>query len=78
MPSEAVEAKRRIGYVPEAAALFESLTGQEFPELMGRLQDVPEHRLQFRIERFLEQFGLADDRLLRLEGYSKGMRQKCC
>ena len=76
MPSEAVEAKRRIGYVPEAAAVFESLTGQEFLELMGRLQDVPEDRLQFRIERFLEQFGLADDRLLRLEGYSKGMRQK--
>ena len=75
LPAEAVEAKQRIGYVPEAAGLFESLTGQEFLELMGRLQDVPEDRLQFRIERFLEQFGLADDGLLRLEGYSKGMRQ---
>ena len=41
MPIEAVEAKKRIGYVPEAAALFESLTGQEFLELMGRLQEVP-------------------------------------
>ena len=76
LPEEAVEAKRRIGYVPEAAALFESLTGQEFLELMGRLQDVPEERLQFRIGRFLEQFGLRDDRLRPLDGYSKGMRQK--
>lgn len=76
MPAEAVEAKKRIGYVPEAAALFESLTGQEFLELMGRLQDVPEERLQLRIGRFLEQFGLADDRLRPLDGYSKGMRQK--
>ena len=76
LPEEAVEAKRRIGYVPEAAALFESLTGQEFLELMGRLQDVPEERLQFRIGRFLEQFGLTDDRLRPLDGYSKGMRQK--
>ena len=76
LPDEAVEAKRRIGYVPEAAALFESLTGQEFLELMGRLQDVPEERLQFRIGRFLEQFGLRDDRLRPLDGYSKGMRQK--
>ena len=75
-PEEAVEAKKRIGYVPEAAALFESLTGQEFLELMGRLQDVPEDRLQFRIGRFLEQFGLTDDRLRPLDGYSKGMRQK--
>ena len=76
LPEEAVAAKRRIGYVPEAAALFESLTGQEFLELMGRLQDVPEERLQFRIGRFLEQFGLTDDRLRPLDGYSKGMRQK--
>ena len=76
LPEEAVEAKRRIGYVPEAAALFESLTGQEFLELMGRLQDVPEERLQLRIGRFLEQFGLRDDRLRPLDGYSKGMRQK--
>ena len=76
LPEEAVEAKRRIGYVPEAAALFESLTGQEFLELMGRLQDVPEERLQFRIGRFLEQLGLTDDRLRPLDGYSKGMRQK--
>jgi len=76
LPDEAVAAKRRIGYVPEAAALFESLTGQEFLELMGRLQDVPEERLQLRIGRFLEQLGLTDDRLRPLDGYSKGMRQK--
>ncbi len=76
LPDEAAEAKKRIGYVPEAAGLFESLTGQEFLELMGRLQDVPEECLQFRIGRFLEQFGLRDDRLRPLDGYSKGMRQK--
>ena len=76
MPGQAVEAKKRIGYVPEAAALFESLSGQEFLELMGRLQEVPEELLQFRIARFLEQIDLAGVRLRRLDGYSKGMRQK--
>ena len=76
MPIEAVEAKKRIGYVPEAAALFESLTGQEFLELMGRLQEVPEEILQSRIGLLLEQFDLDKDRLRRLDGYSKGMRQK--
>ena len=76
MPTEAVEAKKRIGYVPEEAALFESLTGQEFLELMGRLQEVPEEILQSRIGRFLEQFDLAKVRNRRLDGYSKGMRQK--
>lgn len=76
MPSEAVEAKKHIGYVPEEAALFESLTGQEFLELMGRLQEVPEEILQSRIGRFLEQFDLTNVRNRRLDGYSKGMRQK--
>ena len=76
MPAEAIEAKKKTGYVPEAAALFESLTGQEFLELMGRLQEVPEEILQSRIGRFLKQFDLANDRLRRLDGYSKGMRQK--
>ena len=37
LPERAVEVKQRIGYVPEAAILFESLTGQEFLELSGRL-----------------------------------------
>lgn len=76
MPGEAVEAKKRIGYVPEAAALFESLTAQEFLELMGRLQEVPEPTLQARIDLFLKHFDLAEERRRRLDGYSKGMRQK--
>ncbi len=76
MPDKAVEAKKHIGYVPEAAGLFESLTGQEFLELMGRLQDVSEERLQRRMELLLEQFGLTEDRVRPLDEYSKGMRQK--
>ena len=76
MPGESVSAKKRIGYVPESGALFESLSGQEFLELSGRLQGVPEETLQFRIEQLVENFGLATDRHDRLEGYSKGMRQK--
>ena len=76
MPAEAADAKKRIGYVPEAAGLFESLTGQEFLELVGRLQEPVDARLQARIDRFLEQFGLAEDRVASLDTYSKGMRQK--
>lgn len=76
MPERAVQVKQRIGYVPEAAALFESLTGQEFLELSGRLHDVAEDLLQTRIRSLLETFGLVSDRSSRLDTYSKGMRQK--
>jgi ABC-2 type transport system ATP-binding protein len=76
LPEQAVGVKQRIGYVPEAAALFESLTGQEFLELSGRLQDVDEDSLQTRIRSILETFDLSSDRVSSLDTYSKGMRQK--
>jgi ABC-2 type transport system ATP-binding protein len=76
LPERALDVKQRIGYVPEAAALFESLTGQEFLELSGRLHDVEEERLQERITSILETFNLSSDRSSRLDTYSKGMRQK--
>jgi ABC-2 type transport system ATP-binding protein len=76
LPERAIDVKQRIGYVPEAAVLFESLTGQEFLELSGRLHDVDEDTLQARIRDILETFGLSSDRVSRLDTYSKGMRQK--
>jgi ABC-2 type transport system ATP-binding protein len=76
LPEQAVAVKQRIGYVPESAMLFESLTGQEFLELSGRLHDVEEELLQMRIRSILETFGLVTDRVARLDTYSKGMRQK--
>lgn len=76
LPDEAVRVKERIGYVPESAALFESLTGQEFLELIGRLHNVDEDTLQTRIQSILETFALYAERFKLLDTYSKGMRQK--
>jgi ABC-2 type transport system ATP-binding protein len=76
LPDDAVAVKQRLGYVPETPALFESLTGQEFLELCGRLHSLPEERLQPRIAGLLEAFGLTTERVARLDTYSKGMRQK--
>jgi ABC-2 type transport system ATP-binding protein len=76
LPEQAISVKERIGYVPEAAVLFESLTGQEFLELTGRLHNVEEDTLQTRMRSILETFGLYSDRVSRLDTYSKGMQQK--
>jgi ABC-2 type transport system ATP-binding protein len=76
LPAQAVDVKHCIGYVPESAVLFESLTGQEFLELCGRLQDTPETVLQERIASMLATFNLTSERDSRLDTYSKGMRQK--
>src|SRR5688500_7865942 len=39
LPQQSVELKQRIGYVPEAADLYETLSAREFLELCGRLHD---------------------------------------
>jgi len=76
LPRQHLEAKRVIGFVPEAAGLYESLSGAEFLELAGRLQGVPEKMLQARIGVLLDIFELRNVRARRIAGYSKGMRQK--
>ena len=76
LPRQAFELKQRIGYVPEAAELYETLSAQEFLELCGRLHEIEERPLQIRIDAMLDAFGLSDERRQRLGTYSKGMRQK--
>lgn len=76
LPEHAIAVKQRIGYVHEAALLFESLTGREYLELAGRLHDVPEATLQTRITAVLDSFSLDAVSDARIDTYSKGMRQK--
>jgi ABC-2 type transport system ATP-binding protein len=76
MPQQAFEVKKRIGYVPESADLYETLSALEFLELCGRLHEIEEPVLQARINVLLESFGLSGQRRNRLGSYSKGMRQK--
>ncbi len=76
LPRRHLEVKRVMGYVPEAAGVYESLSGTEFLELSGRLQGIEEKALQGRIRVLLEVFDLHNVRVARIAGYSKGMRQK--
>jgi ABC-2 type transport system ATP-binding protein len=71
-----LEVKRRIGYVPESAALYESLTAREFLDVMASLYHEPPATAQPRIEELLDRFGLADAKDQRLSEFSKGMKQK--
>ncbi len=69
-------AKQQIGYVPEAGGLYESLTGFEFLQLVGRLYHLEEDLIQHKAREFMRLFGLEEAMDLRLSGYSKGMKQK--
>jgi ABC-2 type transport system ATP-binding protein len=76
LPEQSLEAKRVIGYVPESASLYESLTAQEYLELIGRLREIEERALKQKILTLLEIFDIAKQRFDRLATFSKGMRQK--
>jgi ABC-type multidrug transport system ATPase subunit/CubicO group peptidase (beta-lactamase class C family) len=76
LPEQHLEAKRVIGYLPEAPLVYECLSGTEFLEFLGRLQGLEERILQDRIRVLLEAFELNNVRVPRISAYSKGMRQK--
>lgn len=73
---DALEIKRRIGYVPENAHLFESLTVAEHLLLVGRIHGLDEARVQARGDEFLSVFELDARLSSRIGALSKGMRQK--
>ena len=74
--AESLEAKRRIGVVPEDLALFEHLTAREHLTFIGRMYLLPADTIRTRIDELLHLLGLADDeKKLALE-FSHGMRKK--
>src|SRR5438132_2274427 len=40
--TQALEVKRRVGFVPESGAVFESLTGLEYLEMVAALYAIPQ------------------------------------
>jgi ABC-2 type transport system ATP-binding protein len=70
--------KRLIGYVPESSAVYETLTGREYLEMVGRLYGLDDALIRDRITKFADFFELARDTVdhKALAIYSKGMRQK--
>jgi len=68
--------KAMLDYVPKEPHLYSYLTGPEYLQFVGRLRQLPEARLNDKIDRFLQLLGIYDDRYQTLASYSKGMRQK--
>ncbi|TAK16989.1 MAG: ABC transporter ATP-binding protein [Acidobacteria bacterium] len=71
-----MEVKKRIGYVPETAALYDGLTGSEYLELVACLYHLDSKTAAARRREMLELFGLTSAENQRMSEYSKGMRQK--
>jgi ABC-2 type transport system ATP-binding protein len=75
-PREALEAKSRIGVVPEDLALFDNLTAREYLTFIGRMYLLPRETIRERSQELLSVLGLADERKKLTLEYSHGMKKK--
>jgi ABC-2 type transport system ATP-binding protein len=73
---ESLEVKRRIGYVPESGALYQSLTPFEYLQFVGRLYGMDDSDIAKRIDEFSQVFQIEDHIHQRMTGFSRGMKQK--
>jgi ABC-type multidrug transport system ATPase subunit len=71
-----LEARRRIGYVPDGAPLYPNLSPRQHLHLVGRLHGLQEGPLRVESERLLENLDLAERMDDPVGEFSRGMRQK--
>ncbi len=71
-----VEVRRRVGYLPEIASLYEGLTPLEHALFVGRLRSIPDETIERRMRAIFRAFELEDRLEGAIRGFSKGMRQK--
>ena len=73
---ESLEAKSRVGVVPEDLALFDYLTAREYLTFVGRMYLLPRDTIRSRTAELLPLLGLeGEEKKLTLE-YSHGMKKK--
>jgi ABC-2 type transport system ATP-binding protein len=74
--SEPLEAKSRIGVVPETGSLYENLTPREYLALVGRLYHLDRDEVGDKSETFLRLFEITDAANRVMTSFSRGMKQK--
>ncbi len=76
MAREPLEAKRHIGFVPDAHELYDRLTGLEYLNFMADVYQVEPAKRKEHIEKYLNLFELEDAAGEQIRSYSRGMKQK--
>lgn len=71
-----MEVKKRIGYIPESGAMYETLTPSEYLDFVASLYHLDHALAESRFNDLLELFGILDAKDQRMAEFSKGMKQK--
>ena len=76
--TDAVEAKRRFGYVPDTHDVYERMSGLEYINFVSDIYGVESSLRKQRLERYLAMFELEKAIADPVKSYSHGMKQKLC
>ncbi len=76
MGKNPIEAKRMIGFVPDAHEMYDRLTGLEYLRFMADVYGVPTKDRKSYIEKYLALYDLEDAAGEQIRSYSRGMKQK--
>lgn len=71
-----VEYKRKIGYVPETAEVYDSLTAHEYLTFIGEIYGMDFENVDIKAKKLMALFGIDEVYHSRISSYSKGMKQK--
>jgi ABC-2 type transport system ATP-binding protein len=71
-----VEYKKKIGYVPEVADIYDNLTAREYLTFIGELYGIAYHEADEKAQKLMKVFGIEGVYDSRISSYSKGMKQK--
>lgn len=71
-----IEYKRKIGYVPEVADIYDSLTAQEYLTFIGQLYGMDYKKADHKAYQLMTIFELDHMYQSRITSFSKGMKQK--
>jgi len=73
---EPLDAKRAMGFVPDAANVYERLTGLEYLNFLADVYGVDADARAARMDKYLTMFEIKDAAGSLIRTYSRGMRQK--
>ncbi len=71
-----LEARRRIGYLPETPPLYPEMTVSSYLAFIARIKDIPRRARREHIDRAVERCGLTSVRRRVIGTLSKGFRQR--
>lgn len=71
-----VEYKRKIGYVPEVAEIYDNLTAREYLTFISTLYGMSYEKADKKAEKLMYLFGLSNSYDSIINTFSKGMKQK--